>query len=138
MEESKSKGVCGFGGFLDVAVGADRSDPRNPADDLPGRHRPPRGAAEIPRCAAGRPAGAYATELVYQRLLVGDPIEATEQAAKFLKEKPLLDRNCKAHELDNLYVVDTSFFVSIGAVNPSLTAIANAIRVGDHLLQRLA
>jgi choline dehydrogenase-like flavoprotein len=49
----------------------------------------------------------------------------------------VLDRNCKAHELDNLYVVDTSFFVSIGAVNPSLTAIANAIRVGDHLLQRL-
>ena len=50
----------------------------------------------------------------------------------------VLDRNCKTHELDNLYVVDTSFFVSIGAVNPSLTAIANAIRVGDHLLQRLA
>jgi choline dehydrogenase-like flavoprotein len=49
----------------------------------------------------------------------------------------VLDTNCKAHELDNLYVVDTSFFVSIGAVNPSLTAIANAIRVGDHLLQRL-
>ncbi len=49
----------------------------------------------------------------------------------------VLDINCKAHELDNLYVVDTSFFVSIGAVNPSLTAIANAIRVGDHLLQRL-
>jgi choline dehydrogenase-like flavoprotein len=50
----------------------------------------------------------------------------------------VLDLNCKAHELDNLYVVDTSFFVSIGALNPSLTAIANAIRVGDHLLQRLA
>jgi choline dehydrogenase-like flavoprotein len=50
----------------------------------------------------------------------------------------VLDSNCKAHELDNLYVVDTSFFVSIGALNPSLTAIANAIRVGDHLLQRLA
>jgi len=49
----------------------------------------------------------------------------------------VLDRNCKAHELDNLYVVDTSFFVSIGAVNPSLTAIANALRVGDHLSQRL-
>jgi choline dehydrogenase-like flavoprotein len=49
----------------------------------------------------------------------------------------VLDTNCKGHELDNLYVVDTSFFVSIGAVNPSLTAIANAIRVGDHLLQRL-
>jgi choline dehydrogenase-like flavoprotein len=50
----------------------------------------------------------------------------------------VLDVNCKAHELDNLYVVDTSFFVSIGAVNPSLTAIANALRVGDHLLQRFA
>ena len=49
----------------------------------------------------------------------------------------VLDRNCKAHDLDNLYVVDTSFFVSIGAVNPSLTAIANALRVGDHLLRRL-
>lgn len=49
----------------------------------------------------------------------------------------VLDTNCKAHELDNLYVVDTSFFPSIGAVNPSLTAIANAMRVGDHLLKRL-
>ena len=49
----------------------------------------------------------------------------------------VLDRDCKAHELDNLYVVDTSFFVSIGAVNPSLTAIANALRVGDHLRRRL-
>jgi choline dehydrogenase-like flavoprotein len=49
----------------------------------------------------------------------------------------VLDRDCKAHELDNLYVVDTSFFVSIGAVNPSLTAIANALRVGEHLLRRL-
>jgi choline dehydrogenase-like flavoprotein len=49
----------------------------------------------------------------------------------------VLDVNCKAHELDNLYVVDTSFFVSIGAVNPSLTAMANEIRVGEHLAERL-
>jgi choline dehydrogenase-like flavoprotein len=49
----------------------------------------------------------------------------------------VLDVNCKAHELDNLYVVDTSFFPSIGAVNPSLTAMANAIRVGEHLTGRL-
>ncbi len=48
-----------------------------------------------------------------------------------------LDANCKAHELDNLYVVDTSFFPSIGAVNPALTAMANGLRVGDHLLERL-
>ncbi len=50
----------------------------------------------------------------------------------------VLDVNCKAHELDNLYVVDTSFFPSIGAVNPALTAMANAIRVGEHLLDRLS
>ena len=49
----------------------------------------------------------------------------------------VLDVNCKAHELDNLYVVDTSFFPSIGAVNPALTAMANALRVGEHLLERL-
>ena len=49
----------------------------------------------------------------------------------------VLDANCKAHELDNLYVVDTSFFPSIGAVNPALTAMANALRVGDHLSTRL-
>ncbi len=50
----------------------------------------------------------------------------------------VLDADCKAHEVDNLYVVDTSFFPSIGAVNPALTAIANAIRVGEHLVERLA
>lgn len=49
----------------------------------------------------------------------------------------VLDTDCKAHDLDNLYVVDASFFVSIAAVNPSLTIIANALRVGDHLLDRL-
>ncbi|HET7853498.1 MAG TPA: GMC family oxidoreductase [Candidatus Methylomirabilis sp.] len=48
-----------------------------------------------------------------------------------------LDMNCKAHEVDNLYVVDASFFPSSGAVNPALTIMANALRVGDHLLQRL-
>jgi choline dehydrogenase-like flavoprotein len=48
----------------------------------------------------------------------------------------VFDENCKAHELDNLYVADTSFFPSIGAVNPALTAMANAIRVGEHLLSR--
>jgi choline dehydrogenase-like flavoprotein len=49
----------------------------------------------------------------------------------------VLDVDCKAHEVDNLYVVDTSFFPSISAVNPALTAMANALRVGDHLLERL-
>lgn len=49
----------------------------------------------------------------------------------------VLDVDCRAHELDNLYVVDASFFPSIGAVNPALTVMANALRVGDHLLARL-
>jgi choline dehydrogenase-like flavoprotein len=49
----------------------------------------------------------------------------------------LLDLNCRAHDIDNLYVVDGSFFCSSGAVNPTLTIIANALRVGDHLLERM-
>jgi choline dehydrogenase-like flavoprotein len=48
-----------------------------------------------------------------------------------------VNRDCRAHELDNLYVVDTSVFPSIGAVNPALTAMANSLRVGDHLLARM-
>ena len=52
-------------------------------------------------------------------------------------KESVLDVNCKAHDLDNLYVVDTSFFPSSSAVNPALTAMANALRVGDHLLDRL-
>ncbi|MHC5704887.1 GMC oxidoreductase [Streptomyces tirandamycinicus] len=72
----------------------------------------------------------------------GMPIGATAHQAGTVRfghdpATSALDVNCKAHDLDNLYVVDTSFFPSIGAVNPSLTAIANALRVGDHLAERL-
>ena len=49
----------------------------------------------------------------------------------------VLDLDCRAHELDNLYVADASFFPSIGAVNPTLTIIANALRVADRLAERL-
>jgi choline dehydrogenase-like flavoprotein len=49
----------------------------------------------------------------------------------------VLDLDCKAHELDNLYVADASFFPSIGAVNPTLTIIANALRVADRIAARL-
>ncbi len=49
----------------------------------------------------------------------------------------VLDLDCKAHELDNLYVTDASFFPSIGAVNPTLTIIANALRVADRIRDRL-
>ena len=49
-----------------------------------------------------------------------------------------LDVNCKAHDLDNLYIVDSSFFPSSTASNPALTIMANALRVADHLTGRLA
>jgi choline dehydrogenase-like flavoprotein len=49
----------------------------------------------------------------------------------------VLDRHCRSHEVSNLYVVDGSFFPSSAAVNPALTIMANALRVGDHLLERL-
>lgn len=54
------------------------------------------------------------------------------------RKDSVLDVNCKAHDLDNLYVVDGSFFPSSNAVNPALTIMANALRVGDHLLERLS
>jgi choline dehydrogenase-like flavoprotein len=49
----------------------------------------------------------------------------------------VLDLDCKAHQLDNLYIADASFFPSIGAVNPTLTIIANALRVADRIKERL-
>ena len=52
------------------------------------------------------------------------------------RETSVLDTDCRAHEVDNLYVVDGGFFPSSAAVNPALTIIANALRVGDHLMAR--
>src|SRR5215212_5423778 len=51
--------------------------------------------------------------------------------------RSVLDPYCRAHDLDNLYVVDASFFPSSAAVNPALTIAAQALRVGDHLQDRL-
>ncbi len=49
----------------------------------------------------------------------------------------VLDINCKAHDLDNLYVVDASFFPSCGAFNPSLTIAANSLRVSEYILNSI-
>ncbi|MCL2930388.1 MAG: GMC family oxidoreductase [Trichodesmium sp. MAG_R01] len=49
----------------------------------------------------------------------------------------VLDINCRTHDVDNLYVVDSSFFPSSSAITPALTIIANALRVGEHLKERL-
>ncbi|MEO1622940.1 MAG: GMC family oxidoreductase [Cyanobacteria bacterium J06632_3] len=50
----------------------------------------------------------------------------------------VLNINCRTHEIDNLYVVDSSFFPSCASVSPALTIMANALRVGDHLEARLS
>jgi choline dehydrogenase-like flavoprotein len=70
------------------------------------------------------------------------PIGGTAHQAGTLRfgtdpAQSVLDVDCKAHGIDNLYVTDASFFPSIGAVNPTLTIIANALRVGDHIAARL-
>ena len=65
------------------------------------------------------------------------PTRPAPAASAPTRPTSVLDTDCQAHEVDNLYVVDTSFFPSIGAVNPALTAMANALRVGDHLLERM-
>jgi choline dehydrogenase-like flavoprotein len=82
--------------------------------------------------------------LLHRNIFAGDKIPlagvAHQNGTIRFGENPAtsaLDRNCKAHELDNLYVVDGSFFPSSGAVNPALTIMANALRVGDHLLDRI-
>jgi choline dehydrogenase-like flavoprotein len=71
------------------------------------------------------------------------PIGGTAHQAGTLKfgidpHASVLDLDCRAHGIDNLYVTDASFFPSIGAVNPTLTIIANALRVGDHIAGRLS
>ena len=48
----------------------------------------------------------------------------------------VLNLNCRVHDVQNLYVVDSSFFPSNPAVNPTLTIAANALRVADHLQQK--
>jgi choline dehydrogenase-like flavoprotein len=70
------------------------------------------------------------------------PIGGTAHQAGTLRFGPdpassVLDLDCKAHEIDNLYVTDASFFPSIAAVNPTLTIIANALRVADVIARRL-
>ena len=48
----------------------------------------------------------------------------------------VLDPWCRAHDVENLFVVDASFFPSSAAVNPGLTIVAQALRVADHIRQR--
>ncbi len=88
-------------------------------------------------------AGAHPV-LLERRLYLGKniPISGTAHQAGTARfgvdpATSVLDLNCKAHELDNLYLADASFFPSIGAVNPTLTIIANALRVADKIIERL-
>jgi choline dehydrogenase-like flavoprotein len=88
-------------------------------------------------------AGAHAI-LLERSLYLGKgiPISGTAHQAGTARfgtdpASSVLNLDCRAHEVDNLYVTDASFFPSIGAVNPTLTIIANALRVAAHLQQRL-
>jgi choline dehydrogenase-like flavoprotein len=49
----------------------------------------------------------------------------------------VLDRECRVHSVDNLYVLDSSFLPSSGGINPSLTIVANSLRVADTIAHRL-
>ena len=82
--------------------------------------------------------------LIDRRLYLGKniPIGGTAHQAGTCRfgsdpASSVLDLDCKAHDLDNLYITDASFFPSIGAVNPTLTIIANALRVADRIKERL-
>ena len=84
-------------------------------------------------------------KLIDRRLYLGKdiPINGTAHQAGTLRfgtdaATSVLDLDCRAHELDNLYVTDASFFPSIGAVNPTLTIIANALRVADVIRTRVS
>ncbi|KQP30281.1 dehydrogenase [Methylobacterium sp. Leaf102] len=90
-----------------------------------------------------QPAGAY-TYLFERSLYLGKniPLSGTAHQAGTLRfgtdpQTSVLNLDCRAHEVDNLYVTDASFFPSIGAVNPTLTIVANALRVAAHLEERL-
>jgi choline dehydrogenase-like flavoprotein len=90
-------------------------------------------------------AGGSRSLLLNRRLYLGQniPIGGTAHqagTARFGRDPAtsVLDVDCKAHALDNLYVADASFFPSIGAVNPTLTIIANALRVADTIRARIA
>ncbi len=89
-------------------------------------------------------AGMDSEKLIPTNLYVGGRIPIAGVAhqcgtARFGRDpkSSVLDANCRAHEIDNLHVVDGSFFPSSGAVNPALTIAANALRVGQHLRERL-
>ena len=90
-----------------------------------------------------KPIGAHPHTLRRTQYLGKDiPIGGTAHQAGTARfgsdpDTSVLDLDCKAHELDNLYVADASFFPSIGAVNPTLTIVANALRVADRIADRM-
>jgi choline dehydrogenase-like flavoprotein len=78
---------------------------------------------------------------IYPRNNTGIQVVGHQCGTCRLGEDPatsVLDLYCRTHEIDNLYVVDGSFFPSNSGVNPTLTIIANALRVGDHFIERLS
>ena len=114
-------------GRIPLAKTTTTSSPQAPA----GQAQAADGAARLPRAASqpGRSSTSGSRS----------PASPTSAApcASVRTRKLGPGRQLQGPRLDNLYVVDTSFFPSSSAVNPALTAMANALRVGDHLLERL-
>jgi choline dehydrogenase-like flavoprotein len=50
----------------------------------------------------------------------------------------VVDADCRVHGIDNLYVAGSSVFPTCGAANPTLTIVALALRLADHLRERLS
>ena len=123
-----------------VTVDGDGHDPPGlHVEQRPRGRRPVRRAEEDPQPHRDGPAPRPGQELLHEDEHPHRRLRAPGRHVP-VRHRPLLlgaRRQLPAHEVDNLYVVDTSFFPSIGAVNPALTAMANAIRVGEHLAERL-
>ena len=102
--------------------------------------RPTTLAAGLFALALAAPAPAWPGKALVRAVdSVGITVSDMDRSVRFGTDPraSALDVNCKAHDVDNLYVVDASFFPSSSAVNPALTIMANALRVGDHLRERL-
>ena len=143
---STSGGVTNANVVIESAFGAKHAavTTNDLSDESLRRMKDPEQAERVGRTIYDQPGGRHLTAGKNGRAVLDQRIPLAGVAhqcgtARFGEDpaRSVLDLQCRAHELDNLYVVDTSFFPSSAAVNPALTAMANALRVGDHLLERL-
>ena len=91
--------------------------------------------------AAEKQLGGFQPGIMHPRAEVPIQVMANQCGTCRFGDDPVtsvLNLTCRTHDVDNLYVVDGSFFPSNAGVGPALTIIANALRVGEHLIERLS